>query len=78
MTIHALKKVLKYIRQFQRPTLFSCQSSSGNFQKGNLLFCGNTYLLLVHLYLTETGEVERFISSATMVIAEEVLIVEDL
>ena len=36
------------------------------------------HTLLVHLYLTETGEVERFISSATMVIAEEVLIVEDL
>ena len=74
MTIHALKKVLKYIRQFQRPTLFSCQSSKGIFKKETFY----SVEIHIHLYLTETGEVERFISSATMVIAEEVLIVEDL
>ena len=75
MTIHALKKVLKYRRQFQRPTLFSCQSSKGIFKKETFY---SVEIHSIHLYLTETGEVERFISSATMVIAEEVLIVEDL
>ena len=73
MTIHALKKVLKYRRQFQRP--ISCQSSKGIFKKETFY---SVEIHIVHLYLTETGEVERFISSATMVIAEEVLIVEDL
>ena len=75
MTIHALKKVLKYRRQFQSDQHYFPVKVQREFSKRKLFIL---WKYIVHLYLTETGEVERFISSATMVIAEEVLIVEDL